>query len=56
MRTIDLPSLANSAGVIKELAETNAILRSDMRTLLNGFCKSYSPKPETCDVTIPAPK
>lgn len=56
IRTIDLTTIASGPLITKELSETNAILRSDMRLLLNQFCKSYSPKPETCDTSIPVSK
>ena len=49
-RSIDFDKL------IQTQAETNTILRQDMRLLLNQFCKSYSPKPEACDTTMPATK
>ncbi|AOG03067.1 hypothetical protein [Bosea sp. RAC05] len=50
MRMMDFDKL------IATQAETNTILRSDMRLLLNGFCKTYSPKPEACDTALPLPK
>lgn len=52
VRTIDLPSVASGSSVLKEVSETNRVLRSDMRTLLNQLCRSSSPTPEKCDDTI----
>lgn len=56
LRSSEVPSPASIVEISKILSDTNAILRSDMRLLLNQFCKSYSPRPETCDVSIPSGK
>lgn len=56
LRSVEVPTPASIAEIGKILSDTNAILRSDMRLLLNQFCRSYSPRPESCDASIPASK
>ncbi|CAH1690304.1 hypothetical protein BOSEA31B_20403 [Hyphomicrobiales bacterium] len=40
--------------VQQEVSQLSKTLRSDQRAMLNQICKSFSPKPETCDASVPA--
>ncbi|BCB22248.1 hypothetical protein [Bosea sp. ANAM02] len=53
---VNLQTLINSSGILAELKETNRILREDQRALLTQFCRSYAPKPESCEAMFAGAK
>lgn len=61
LRTLDHPTQSTVgaiqqglAQVQQEMSNLNKTLRSDQRAMLNQICKSFSPRPETCDASVPA--